>query len=91
MSAPREYFGATLLTNGKVLVSGGTPNRRDILGTSEVYDPARGNWARAGDLVIARFVHTSTLLPSGKVLVASGHPPASVGPTSEIYDPQGGP
>lgn len=69
---------ATLLTNGKVLVAGGygpvtplLPN--GALNSSELYDPATGNWTvTLQPLGTGRGDHTATLLPNGKVLVAGG-------------------
>ena len=48
------------------------------------------NWSLTGDLNTARYAHTATLLPNGKVLVAGGAGPNSCSstPTStaELYD-----
>src|SRR5437773_1608538 len=51
-------------------------------------DPASGTWTATGNLTTARYGHTATLLPDGKVLVAGGadtsfNPIAS----AELYDP----
>jgi hypothetical protein len=91
---------ATLLPNGKVLVTGGWV--RDPLyypwvaiDTAEIYDPAAGQFAPTGKLTIARSSHTATLLPNGTVLIAGGYtkPPindddAPIIATTEIFDPQ---
>src|SRR5437899_149784 len=60
---------ATLLLNGKVLVSGGHNTET----ATELYDPARGTWSLTGNLAAPRlFGHTSTLLLNGNVLVFGG-------------------
>jgi len=89
----RYAHTATPLQNGKVLVAGGS-NDGDLastLDTAELYDPATGMWSITGDLNESRVLHTATLLPSGKVLVAGGYnwPPTSLN-SAELYDPAAG-
>ena len=42
MSTSRFYYTATLLPDGRVLVSGGSPDGSSALGSAEIYDPALG-------------------------------------------------
>lgn len=91
LSHPRAGHTATILPTGKVLVTGGftrpisTPQ---AIASSELYDVATGIWTATGDLNGARYGHTATLLPNGKVLVAGG----GLGGrnTAELYDPATG-
>jgi hypothetical protein len=89
MNIARQNHTAILLPNGKVLVSGGfgSSGSSGFIGSSEVYDPATGQWTLAGILVDPREYHTTTLLPNGKILVAGGED-SSFGPipSAEIYD-----
>ena len=74
---PRYFHTASLLTNGKVLVAGGllTGGVWDgvTLDSTELYDPAAGNWTTADNLNDPRSCHTSCILTNGKVLVTGGH------------------
>lgn len=86
----RDGHTATLLSNGKVLVTGGYDTSGKPLASSELYDPVLGTWSPTGALANARYFHTATLLPNGMVLVAGGT--ATYGSnlelaSSELYDP----
>lgn len=89
----REFATATLLPNGKLLVTGGSGTGDDLnaLATAELYDPATGIWSPAGTMNVARSFHTATLLPNGKVLVAAGATGTFTSPvlhaSAELYDP----
>ena len=72
MGTARFQHTATLLANGKVLVTGGQDTNTDLFASAELYDPATGIWTVTGSLAFAREGHTATLLPNGKVLVAGG-------------------
>ena len=91
MNAAYDHATATLLPNGKVLITSSS-----VLGTStELYDWVTNTFAAPADTAktaTARAFDTATLLPNSKVLVAGGVGP---GPDntlltlgdSEIYDP----
>jgi hypothetical protein len=84
LNASRISHTATLLPDGRVLVTGGdSPNFVQVganmfaaaptsLNGVELYDPATGAWSIAANLNTTRDSHTATLLPNGKVLVAAG-------------------
>jgi N-acetylneuraminic acid mutarotase len=88
MSTRRYHHTATLLPNGKVLVTGGFGSSSS-LATAEVYDPATGTWSATGSMASARYHHTATLLPNGKVLVTGGYGSGHLA-TAEVYDPATG-
>src|SRR6202030_4259237 len=75
---------ATLLSSGKVLVTGGYNG--GYLASAELYDPATGSWAATASLITARSSHTATLLPNGKVLVYAGFGSSGVLASAELYD-----
>src|SRR5262245_14693683 len=72
LNTPRTDHAATLLPNGKVLVSGGVNCGVELLNTTELYDPATGTWSYSGSLSGGLRAHTAILLPNGKVLVVGG-------------------
>ena len=84
---------ATLLADGKVLVAAGldigAPPSEFFRRSAELYDPSTQVWTFTGDLNIARFNHTATLLPDGKVLAVGGAAGGlpDPGPTAELFDP----
>jgi N-acetylneuraminic acid mutarotase len=90
MSAPRGEHSATLLPDGKVLVSGG--RNPSVLNSAELYDPATGTWTGTGAMTEPRFSFTATPLPTGKVLAVGGGNYAndSALATAELYDPVAG-
>ena len=85
----RGYHTATLLTNGKVLATGGDNGSYDTFSSTELYDPNTGVWSVTGAMSSTRCYHTATLLPNGKVLVAGGEDGYSLQAITgaELYDP----
>src|ERR1035438_10483847 len=56
-----------------------------------VIQPARAaSWVTTGPMGTARALHTATLLPNGKVLVAAGAGDNIVYSSAELYDPTTG-
>jgi hypothetical protein len=90
MSSFRADHSATLLSDGKVLIIGGTAELSlyGATASAEIYDPASGTFAPTGSLNTARSLHTATRLSGGKVLVAGGYGTGGwlSGP-NELYDP----
>lgn len=71
----RAEHAATLLRDGKVLISGGYtdgPTRFGILGEAELFDPSNRTFTPGGTDSQARVTHTATLLQDGRVLLAGG-------------------
>ncbi|PYQ03333.1 MAG: hypothetical protein DMF82_13450 [Acidobacteria bacterium] len=84
MTVARTGHTATLLPNGKVLVTGGF----GALASAELYDPATGMWTPTGSMATGRTGHTATLLTEGKVLVAGGEDIFQQAFSSaELYEP----
>jgi Kelch motif/Galactose oxidase, central domain len=72
MNEERELHTATLLSDGRVLVVGGTSDRSSGLPSAEIYDPSTGIWTLTGNLINGRMRHTAALLRDGRVIVAGG-------------------
>lgn len=88
MQYPRRNINATVLPDGKVLVTGGTshPNDTDCVGPNpdcqaenarvlpaEIWDSATEQWTTVASLAEPRMYHsTAVLLPDGRVLSAGG-------------------
>lgn len=90
MITPRLAHSATLLPDGRVLVSGGKAYGGPSAGLSrdaERYDLVAGTWTATGDMIRARAGHTATLLPDGRVLVAGGSSDGMTNDSAELYDP----
>lgn len=88
MIVARRGHTATLLLDGKVLVTGGFDGAVESP-TAEIYDPATGIWTATGPMGRGRKYHTATRLGDGKVLIAGGIVATNIGNgrIAEIYDP----
>ena len=86
LQQPRTQHSATLLSDGQVLVVGGS-SERSRLASVERYDPLSNTWSRLPALAQGRVGHTATLLASGQVLVAGGSGLQGDLATAERWDP----
>jgi hypothetical protein len=93
MDVGRSSHCATLLPDGRVLITGGYNSKYDRYErTYEFYDPATHMSAMPDKpepwMARARYCHTATLLNDGRVLVAGGfNNEDRYFPYCEIYDP----
>jgi WD40 repeat protein len=82
MSVARTGHNATLLADGRVLITSGNTL------TAEVFDPNTGMFTpTTGKMITARTEDTATLLPNGKVLITGGLGGTTALATAETYDP----
>ncbi|MDQ6837121.1 MAG: YCF48-related protein [Actinomycetota bacterium] len=87
LGVPRSLHTLTLLTDGRVLATGGDDDAGKALATAELYDPRSGEWRSTTAMTSARVGHTATRLRDGTVLVVGGDPGSD---TAERYDPARG-
>src|SRR5262245_43199916 len=66
MNVPRSSHIATLLTNGKVLIAGGSSAPGKWLSTAELYDPATGTFTPTGDMTWPSQATTPLCCPTAK-------------------------
>jgi len=97
MSSPRWNHRATLLADGTVLITGGTPTdsiTREGTNAADLYDPLANAFSALPHMNTARQGHTATLIQGcncdadGKVLIAGGQDQnTNITATAELYDP----
>lgn len=97
MIAPRRWHQMVTLKDGRVLVTGGVQLIGSGFGASpkiEMYDPNSNLFVDKGNLNEGRWLHTTTVLNDGRVLIVGGRsnnctdscPMYSLA-TAEIFDP----
>ena len=76
MNIRRHKHDAVLLSDGRVLITGGSDERDDLgaFDSAELYNPPTGTFSMAGNMPTVRYKHigTSLLLKNGFILIAGG-------------------
>ena len=73
MSIARRNHFMIRMTNGNVLVGGGTDTNGNLLQSVEIYNPTTGLFSAAPDMPQGRSNALVALLPNGKVIVIGGY------------------
>jgi hypothetical protein len=92
LSVPRSAHIATHMSDGSVLLAGGYTGPgaagNSATNTADIFDPATESFLPvASPMNSARYGHTATLLPDGKVLLAGGWNGTAAVASAEIFDP----
>jgi hypothetical protein len=92
MTDSRFEPAASLLADGRVLVSGGRTAAQGLSDvTTEIYDPVTNTWTAAAPMTYARNDHAQVTLPDGRVLAVCGtsitFPDLPDPLEAELYDP----
>ncbi len=93
MQVARSGHQATLLDDGRVLVTGGSDDGGAAINRAEVFNPVTRSWADVEPNIFARVEHAATLLQDGRVVVVGGaSTTSSCEPISaaEIYESRTG-
>ena len=78
--------GTAMLSDGRVLVSGGNDS-----GKTSIYNPANDTWATGATMNITRGYHASTALPDGRVFTLGGSWSGGLGgKNAEVWSPSTG-
>lgn len=91
MNEARASGTATLLPDGRVLLTGGYPGEGMApTASAEFFDPVRGRFAETEPMTSARANHSATLLADGRVLLCGGQDADGALASTEIFDPRTG-
>ena len=95
MTTPRADHVAVRLSDGRVLLAGGTAtaNVGGVLASAEIYDPVAKTFTPTGSMTVPRQGQTATMLANGTVLMVGGV--QNIGfraelASAELYDPASG-
>lgn len=87
MSTPRSNHAATLLQDGRVLVTGGTYKWNEFK-SAEIFDPKTNKFHRISDMNQPHSRHSATLLNDGRVLIVDTRDYMALKRRNEIFDPK---
>src|SRR5438477_2129823 len=90
MAIHRSAHKATALSDGRVLITGGSNTAGIVIADAEIFDPNTGESSAVAPMGTARVDHTATLLKDGRVLITGGSNATGALNSAEIFDPSTG-
>src|SRR5438552_5104975 len=87
MSAPRQDHAAAVLSDGRVLIAGGSSDGTNALNTTDIYDPQAGSVTGGPAMSAPRTKATATTLLDGTVVVIGGSDGTNDLASAEFFDP----
>jgi hypothetical protein len=89
MTEARASGTATLMPDGRVLLTGGYPGEGMApTASAEIFDPGSETFVETRPMTSARANHSASLLPDGRVLVSGGQGADGALASTEIFDPR---
>jgi len=85
MVKAREHHTATVLSDGRVLIAGGSGDA-----SADLYDPKTGTFSPTGSMSTGRDDYSAVRLSDGRVLVAGGGNGTEPVASADLYDPKTG-
>src|SRR4051794_2637005 len=91
MTQVRNGAAAVLLSDGRILISGGTDTNGVPQTSTEMYDPNTGTFSATSAMKVARANHAAIVLITGDVLVTGGlsGPGGGYNDSAELYNVAG--
>ena len=84
LATARAFHTATLLPDGRVVITGGFDDFAGTTASVEIFDPATGRFEPGGALQAPRTLHSAILLTDGRVLVLGGQ---TASEATDVFDP----
>src|SRR6478609_1637710 len=87
LAVPRTGHTATVLSDGRILITGGRDHDGNLVAAAEIFDPETQTSTASATLNTARVDHSATVLVDGRVLIAGGSNNSGPLSSAEIFDP----
>ncbi|WP_326732517.1 DUF6603 domain-containing protein [Streptomyces phaeochromogenes] len=90
LPVPASEVDLMPLTNGRILLAGGTGPTGAPLAATALFDPTADAWSPGPPLATGRRRHTTTALADGRVLALGGRTATAPLASAEVFDPAAG-